>query len=143
MANFSLVDQLGHRSDRFFNRCVRVDTMLVIEIDGFNVEASQTCFAGGANIFRSTVDSDKLALGITNITEFRGKDHLITSSFDSPSDQLFIRERPVNVSSVEKVDAQLQCAMNRGNGFLVIAVSVEVRHPHAAQSHSGNLESLT
>ena len=41
VANLPRLDELGHRADRLFDRRVRVDAMLVVEIDRVDAETLQ------------------------------------------------------------------------------------------------------
>src|ERR1700733_10888924 len=52
IAHLTLRDQPRHRADRIFDRRVRIDAMLIIEVDHVGAEPLEARFAGRLNIFR-------------------------------------------------------------------------------------------
>ena len=42
----------------------------------------------------------------------------------------------------KKVDAEIERAQHRGGGFVVVALAVELAHPHAAETHAGDDRAL-
>src|SRR5438067_12788799 len=75
--HFALANELGHGVDRFFNRCIGIDSMLIIEIDHVDIEPAKTTFARLAHVIRLSTDSTKLRfLRISQDSKFRGDDNL-------------------------------------------------------------------
>ena len=69
--------------------------------------------------------------------------HSLALSRDSLANQDLILERPVNLRGVEKVQAQLKRAMDRGGGFGVVsAPAIGKAHSHAAKPKGANLQPL-
>src|SRR5207247_11008743 len=56
--------------------------------------------------------------------------------------QLLVGERAVDVGRIEEVDAELERAMDGGDGLGVIAAAVEVGHAHAAEPHGRHDEAV-
>ena len=100
-------------------------------------------FRDPSHVLRLAVHTEKGArLGVADVSELCSDDHLVAFSFDGAANQLLIRVRTIHVRSVEQVDAQLDGAMDSGDGLLLIAWTVEVGHTHAAESNGGRLEAL-
>src|SRR6266568_6597967 len=72
-------------------------------------------------------------LGSRTIPNFVARTIWPRLPLDRPTDQLFVRVRPVDIRRVEKVDAQFQRPMNRRDGFLIVTPAIKFRHPHAPQ----------
>ena len=60
-------------------------------------------------------------------------DDALAPSAQRPADQLFVRVRPVNLGSVEKVDPEIERSMNRCDGLGFVRRTVCRGHPHAAE----------
>src|SRR6202167_2075007 len=72
--------------------------------------------------------------------KFCGEHNLVALAFDRAADKFFVFVRSINVRSIEKVDAEFESAANGGDGFVVIASAVKLRHAHAAQAGDGDFE---
>src|SRR6266705_55235 len=59
-SHFALANQVSHGANRFFNRRVWIDPMLVIKINYINTEPAQTSLAGFTHIIRFSAYSAKL-----------------------------------------------------------------------------------
>ena len=113
--------------------------MLVVQIDGVDAQAPETAFAGGAHVLRATVDP---ALGrvvrIAHDAELGGEHHPVALAPDRPADQGFVGVRAVHVRRVQQGDAEVEGAVDRGDGLRVVAAAVEIAHAHAAEAEGGN-----
>ena len=87
-ADFALVLQSVHCTDRVFDRHRRVDAVLIIEVDGFNAEPLQARFAGGADIFRVTANAQKLTVRAADVAELGRKEDLVAPVRDCAADPL-------------------------------------------------------
>src|SRR5256886_15892631 len=56
-SHFASAYQLGHRTDRLLDRRIRIDAMLVIDIDYLHAEPLQTTFARRAHVIRCAADA--------------------------------------------------------------------------------------
>ena len=140
IADLPLPDELGHGADRVLDRCVRVDAMQIIEVDGFDPEAPQTRLAGGLGIVGPAVDAEKPPVGTANVAELAREDHAIAAPSDGAANQFFVASEPVDVGGVDQVDAKLDGAMDGGDGLALIASTVEFAHGHAAKADGRYLE---
>ena len=75
--NPALGDQVGQRTDGLFDRGVRVDPVLVIEIDVIGVQTLQGALDCGTDVGRSAVGDAGPASGMRHQSELGGDDHLI------------------------------------------------------------------
>src|SRR3984885_13810816 len=132
-AGLAFVFYLGPRPDSFFDGSFGVDAVLVVEIDRVDAETAETAFAGLADVVGLAADAASGGiLGIADDTEFRGEDDFVALAVDGVSDELFVGVRSVGVGSVEEIDAEFESAVNRGNGFGVVASGIKLGHAHAA-----------
>jgi hypothetical protein len=70
-------------------------------------------------------------------------DHLIAPALDGFAHQLLIGERPIDVGGIEKIDAELDCAVDGRNRLTVVAGAIKLRHAHATEADDGDLEPCT
>src|SRR5205823_4502814 len=118
-----------------FNRGVRVDTMLIEEIDAFNAKAAQTSFTCLLHVSRFSVDAAKsgIARSAQNSKLCR-ENNLIAVSLQNPSDEFFVCVRTISVRRVEERDAEFESAIQCRDRFFFIASAVEIGHPHATET---------
>src|SRR5262249_17837137 len=81
-------------------------------------------------------------LGIPDVPELGGEHDPVTIRRHGPPHQLLIPAEPVHVSRVEESHPQVDRTPNGPGGLRPIAPPVELGHPHAAESDSGDLEAL-
>src|SRR5688500_9268712 len=79
ISHLARADQRRHRADRVVGRYVRVDTMLVVEVDVGEAEALERGVTGAADVLRGAVDAAEGSVLIAQIAEFRGEHHLIAA----------------------------------------------------------------
>ncbi len=132
---------MGHRASDLFNGHRGIDPVLVEKIDVVGAEAFQGTLDGFTDVFRPAVDSRAFAV-LDLETKFRGQDHLFPPSLQRTAEEFFVGEGAVDLSGIEKRAAELDRAMNRGDGFGIIRRPVSLAHPHAAQADFGNFQSL-
>src|SRR6266853_2618191 len=107
--HLALAHQVCHRADRFFDRCVWINPMQIIEINYIDIEPAQTTFARFAHIIGLAADPAKLALvWITQNSKFRRYDDLSATSSQCAPEQLLIGVRAIHVGRIEECDAELE-----------------------------------
>ena len=72
--------------------------------------------------------------------ELGGEHDLVAAVGDGAADQLLVGAAAVHVGGVEKVDAELERAVDGGDRFRLAAAHVEVGHAHAAEPERGDLQ---
>src|SRR5579862_145881 len=135
------LDQSRHRANGVLDGRVRIDPVLVVEIDHIDAEPAEARVAGLHDVLRAAVDAGKGAAGAPQISELGGEHHAVPPPAERPADQLLVASDAVRVRSVEERDAQIQRAMNRRDRLLVVASRIYVGHPHAAEAERRNAKS--
>jgi hypothetical protein len=108
--------------------------MLIVEIDVIEAEPLQRCVARRADVRGRAVDAGETAVRTAHVAELRRQHDVLAPVANRASDELLVRERPVHVSRVEKIHAEIERAMNRGDRLRVVVRAVELRHSHAAEA---------
>ena len=142
MADLALGDQLGHRADGVLDRGVRVDPMLVVEVDVVSAQALQGALDGGADVRRAAVDGAGSAFGVRHQAELRRHHHLVTAAPDGPPDQFLVEEGAVDLGGVEVGDTQIQRPVDGADRLGVAAFTgvVVAGHRHGAQADPGDVQ---
>ena len=136
-------DQLGHRADGLLDRHRLVDPVLVVEVDVVEPEPLQAGVAGLADVRRTAVDAaEALVARVPDVAELGGQHDLLAPVGDGPADQHLVGERPVHVGGVEQRDAEVERAVDGGDGLALVGGAVELRHAHAAEAEGGHLEGV-
>jgi hypothetical protein len=89
--------------------------VLVIQIDGRDLQAAQAGFAGFLHVLRAAVDGQENSARAAYVTEFRGDDHLMPPRGNGPADQFFIAAGAIHVRGIEKCHAAVERVMDGGN----------------------------
>ena len=142
IAHLPLLDELGHRADRLLDRRVRVDAVLVVDVDVVGAEPLQRSVAGGEDVLAVAADAQSLALLGADVPELRREHDFVAPALDRAAHEPLVLERPVRVSRVEEVDAELERAVDRRDRLALVRRSVELGHTHAPEAQRGGLEAL-
>src|SRR5580693_4735414 len=140
--HLALLNQLFYRSRDLFNRHVRVNAVLIEQIDDIDVEPLQGSLGNLLDVRGPTVQPGLLACGrIKFEPELRGDHHLLTKGSEGFANKQFVRERAVDFGSIEECDAAFDCCSNQRDPVLLDHGGPEAKaQPHAAQSKSRNLQ---
>ena len=137
--DFTGVHQLPHGADGVFDGNLRIHPVLVIQINDINSQPQQAAIAGGLDVLGVAAHTDELALGIAHIAKLGCEKYFSPAAFDGLADELFILAAAIHVSGIQKVESEIEGAVDGDSGFNVVLRSVKVRHPHAAEAEGGNL----
>jgi hypothetical protein len=96
------LDQRRHRTDRFLDRRVRVDAVLVIEVDVLDVQALQRRIDRGAHVLGAAVDRARSVVEPA-VAELRGEHVLVAPAGDRASDQFSFAPWPYTSAVSRKV----------------------------------------
>ncbi len=117
--------------------------MLVIEVDRRHAETLQAAFHGSSHILRTAIEAAHERIpGVAQDAKLCREEYIVSPTFDGASDKFFVGVRTVDVGGVEKVDAKLKRAMDRGNRFGVVSPCIKIAHPHAAEAKSRYLRTI-
>ena len=118
-----------------------IDAMLVVEVDVVDAEAVQRRRRSLPHVLRAAVDArGRLPSCLAHVAELGGEHDLVAAAADRLADQLLVGEGAVHIGGVEKIDAEIERAMDRGDRLVVVAAAIELGHAHAAESQRGNGE---
>src|ERR1017187_10594489 len=95
------------------------------------------------NVFRVAANAEEGTLLVADVAELCRQNHLTTPPGESSAHEAFIGPRPVHVGGVDERHAEIERAMDRGDGLRVIGRAVCIRHSHAAESLCGDDQSLS
>ena len=144
MKHLALLDELGHRAHRLLDRHRPVDAVLVVQVDGVDVEPAERRLACAVNVIRPATDGLR-PVGLTYEAEL-GRDHeLVAPPRQRFADQLLVGEGAVHVGGVEHGDADFRSAIDGRDRLTLVAIlgcPVEIGHAHAAEADCSNLEPL-
>ena len=106
--------QLPHRSRNVLNRNLRINAVLVEQVNIFNLQASQRSVDDLADMFRAAVGPAHLAT-LDAKPKLCSDDGLFPPALECPSHQLFIDEGAVDFRRVKEIESQLERTVNGGN----------------------------
>ena len=123
---------------------VRVDAVLVVEVDDVDVEPAQRALDRPVDVLRPARHAVRDAVVVVREAELRGDDHLVAVRREGLADDLLVDERPVDLRRVEeRHPAGHGVADQRDRLGGVRQRSVALAHPHAAEAERGDLQSLS
>src|SRR5882724_5742306 len=106
MPDFACVDQVFHRTGDLLDGDVRIDPVLIEQVDAVGPESLERGLGDLSDVVRAAVEPPLLARRGVNIeAELRGDHYLVTAGRQRFSHELLIRERAVDFRRVEKSDA--------------------------------------
>src|SRR5947208_8298447 len=139
IAHLADANQLRHRAYGFFDRRLRINPMLIIEIDAVNAEPAQARFACLLHVLGFAVNAAKTwRIRVAQDSELRRDDNSMAFAANSASEQLLIGVRTINVGGIEEGNPKVDCAIDSGERFHIVVVAVEFRHAHTAESDRRN-----
>lgn len=142
VTHLALLYELGHRPDRLLDGGVRVDPVLVVEVDDVDPEAAEAGLARLPHVLRTAVYAEEGAVGGPLVAELRGDHDFVAAVSQRPAQQLLVVADAVHVGGVEEVDAHVQGPMDHLGGAGVLRRAVEVAHAHAAQADRRDLRAV-
>src|SRR5207247_801923 len=99
---FPLPDQLLDGARDILDGDVRVDPVLVEDVDGFDTEALERGVGHLPDVLRPRVETVARAVGVDTEAELRRDDDLLAEGGERLTDQLLVRERTVRLRCVEE-----------------------------------------
>ena len=106
--HLALGDQVGDGLRGLLDRGVRVDAVLVEQVDVVGAQALERPFDRGLDVRGTAVDHAGAAAGVGDEPELRGDLDLVTAALDGLADDLLAQERPVDLSRVDVGDAEIE-----------------------------------
>jgi hypothetical protein len=134
MLDLAFLDQIPHRAGDLLDRHVRVNTVLVEQVDRVDPEPLERALDDLRDVLRPAIKPPLLAIGIELEAEL-GRDHdLLADRRKGFTHELFVRKRPVRLSRVEEGNAALDGRPNEGDHLLLVGSwAIPKAHAHAAE----------
>src|SRR3954454_6614238 len=143
MAHLAFGDQLAQRADRLFDGRVRVDAVLVVEVDVVGAEPLERAFDRGLHIVGAAVDDAGTAARVGDETELRRHDDVVAPAPDGLADNFLAVEGAVDLGGVDVGDPEVQRPVNGADRLRVIeppAGGVDAGHGHGSQTDAGDIK---
>jgi hypothetical protein len=140
-----LLHQLCHRADRLLDRRLRVDPVLVVEVDVVGAKALERPLDRALHVLGGAVrgpDRGHIArLRVVHPVVELGGDHaVVPTSLDRPADEHLVGERPVDLGGIEEIDPELERPLDRRDRLVFVGCAVGDGHAHTAKSEFGDGE---
>ncbi len=98
-------DQLGHRAHGLLDRSLGVDAMLVIQIDGFDIQSFEAGVAAVFDVLRVAPDAEEFTVGTADISELGREDDLGATVGDRLTDQRFVTPPASRYRWITRIDS--------------------------------------
>src|SRR6266702_5963159 len=137
MLDLTLGDQVLDGTGNIFDRHLRIDTMLVEEINAVSPQPRQTGIRYGLDVLGSAIGSHAAFAGLhVNVKAELGCDsYLIANRCQRLSDKLLVDPGAINLSRVEQCHATVVSGANELNHLLLVGRrSISGAHAHASKS---------
>jgi hypothetical protein len=143
--HLALGDQVGDGAGGLLDGDVRVDAVLVVEVDVIGSEALQRAFDGSANVGGTAVDHPRggRTVLVGNEPELGRDDDLVAAALNSLADDFFAVEGAVDFCGVDVGDAEVERTVDGANRLGVVEgtfAGVCPSHRHRTQTDAGDLK---
>ena len=120
--DLAFLDQVLHRSRHVFDRHVRVNTVLVEQIDDIHFEPFERGLGDLLDVLGSAVQSlpAGTSIRIEVEAELGGDHHLPAEGGEGFADKFFVRERTVDLSGIEECDAAFDGGTEQRDHLLLV-----------------------
>src|SRR4051794_34842899 len=135
------LDQLLDRAGDLLDGHLRVDPVLVEQVDGLGAQPAQRTLDRGADVLRPAGDAGLLTVLVKGEAELRRDDDAVADRLQRLADQLLVVERAVHLGRVEEGDATVDRRPEEGDHLLAWRSGAEgLAHSHAAEAERGHLQ---
>src|ERR1022692_1498482 len=141
--HLTFLNEVLHRSRHVFDWHVRVDAVLIEQIDGVGLESLERGLGDPLDVVWPAVQAHptRRPVGTKFEPELRGGHHLSTERSEGFAHEFFVCERAVHFGGIEECDAAVHgCPEKRGHLLLVFGRTVRKAHSHAAEPESRNFQ---
>ena len=141
--DLALGDQLGQGADGVLDGRVRVDPVLVVEVDAVGTQPLEGALDRGADVRRAAVEHSGAAAGVRDEAELRRHHDIVATPLEGAADEFLVGVGAVDLGGVDVGDAQVECPLDGADRLGVAAVRVEViaGHRHRAESDARDVKS--
>ena len=138
-------DKLTDRASHLLDRDVRVDAVLIEEVDDIRAQPLQRRVRDLTDPLGPRVQAMVAAVSVEVETELRGDDDAIAQRPQRVPNELLVDKRPVDLGSVEERDPRRFDGIPDHADHVVPVTgvgAVTLGHAHAAEAHGGDFEAL-
>jgi len=134
--DLALTDQVLHCSRHVFDRHVRVNPVLIEQINCLDLEPLERGLGDLIDVFRAAVKAISRSVWVEPEPEFRGDHHVFTEWSQSFPHEFLIREGAVGFCRVKEGHATFDGSANYLDSFLPVSRrAIGVVQPHTAVSN--------
>src|ERR1700722_1484886 len=139
-AHLAFTPEIADGPGDILHRHVPVYPMLVEQIDVIDAEPEKRCVGDLTDVFGPTIGSAGRAARMVH-TKFRRDNGVVPAPSERPTEEFLVDIRAVYLRSVEEVDSEIKCAVDRGHRLrLIRRFAVILAHSHAAEAESRNYQ---
>jgi hypothetical protein len=141
--DLSLGHQLGQGAHGVLDGSVRVDPVLVVEVDAVSTQPLQGALDRRPDVRRAAVEHSGATAGVRDEAELRGEHNIVATPLEGAADEFLVRVGAIYLGGVDVGDAQLECSLDGADRLGVTAVRFEVvaGHRHRAESDARDVKS--
>src|SRR5579862_4899159 len=135
MLDLACVNQFLYCSGHILDGNVRIDPMLIQQINGLNPQALERFLGDLFDALRAAIETapSGTSVGIELKAELGGDNHLPPKGSQRFSYQFFVGKGSVNLSRIEKGDTMVHCLMEKRDHLCCISNRFICKgHAHAA-----------
>jgi hypothetical protein len=126
VANLALLDQLGEGAHGVLDRRVRVDAVLVVQVDVVGAEPSQRALDSDADVGGAAVEGPRAPAVVRDQAELGGQHHLVAAALERLADQPLVDVGTVDLGGVDERDAQVDGPVDGADRLGVVAARAGV-----------------
>jgi hypothetical protein len=139
------LDQLADRPGDLLDRHLRVDAVLVEDVQPIGPQVPQAVLRDLADVLRPAVQRLAQPRVLRHVEPELGRQHdLVAEALHRLAEQLLVTAgaTAVQLGGVEEVDPQLESAPDGGHSTVVVRFAVRHGHAHRAEPERGDAQSL-
>ncbi len=138
VAHVASLDHVGDRTDRVFDRHVRVQPCGPVNVDVIDAQTLQRIREKVFHRRWTRIVKRPAARGIAHRAKFHADDGRVAPrrrrTFQRFADQNFVVTRAVEIPRIQQRNARFERGVDRGDAFGAIGRTVHARHAHTAQT---------
>src|SRR3984893_15879800 len=142
MPNLTLLDQILHGTRHMFDRHVGINPVLIQQVDDVDLQPLQRRLSDLADVLGPAVHADLPSrLGVEPPAELCRYHHLVAKRRERLADQLFVRERAVDLCGIEESYPAFDRPADDSDSLLLVEdATITKVEPHASEANRGHFE---
>ncbi|MNT23832.1 hypothetical protein D3C72_1592710 [compost metagenome] len=133
--DLAFANQVLHHPGDVLDRYVRIDAVLVKQIDVIGLQSTQRALDRNPDVLGAAVKNLLLIVVAKGEAKLGGDDHLIAHRCQGFAHHLFVQVRAVHLGGIEERDASVNRRSDQRNGLLCVSRgAVAMAQAHATQA---------